>query len=36
MSTADQNDLTGALVGGAAGFIGAKALGASDKWAVVA
>lgn len=36
MTTAEQNDMTGAIAGGALGFITAKALGASDKWAVVA
>jgi len=36
MSTSEKTDLTGALTGGAVGFITAKALGASDKWAVVA
>lgn len=36
MTTAQQDDVTGALAGGALGFITAKALGASTDWAVVA
>jgi len=35
MSTAEQNDLGGALAGGAVGLITAKALGANSNWTVL-
>lgn len=35
MSTSDQNDLGGALVGGTVGLITAKALGANTNWTIM-
>lgn len=35
MTPYEEQQLGGALVGGAVGLIGAKALGASDKWVIV-